>query len=108
MQDAFALEPQLDDEIIADIAADAPLNDGARSKVLHFVAADELRKIIRRVPQSRCHGGIDVGIHVAKGIDKIEIDHKAVRASKARRSIVVRGPKNEPPTSARSRRSNPS
>ena len=42
LEDAFALEPELDDEVVAVDAADAPLDDGAGGDVLDVVALHKL------------------------------------------------------------------
>src|SRR5581483_2394614 len=76
VEDAFALEAQLDDEVVADDAGDAPLDDGAGGEILDLVAADELADVVGRVAQCRGDRRIDVRVQVPEGIDQVVIDHR--------------------------------
>ena len=77
-EDAFALEAQLDDEVVAGDAADLALDDGAGGEVLHLVAVDELVQIVGGVAQRGRDRGVDFVVEVAERVDEVVIDHSAV------------------------------
>ena len=85
LQNAFALEAQLDDEIVAGHAGDSTLEDRARREVLHFVTLNQLGQIQtelavlvladsigKRSRNRRVH----FVIQIAQRINQIKIDHK--------------------------------
>src|SRR5690606_32845804 len=51
LKDPFALETELDDEIVAVEGADASLDDGARRQVLDLVGADQFGDVLGRFAQ---------------------------------------------------------
>jgi hypothetical protein len=75
LEDAFALKTELDDEIVAALAGNLPLDDRAGGKVLNLVPLNELAQIIGGVTQCQTYCGVDFLIEVSERIDKIVIDH---------------------------------
>src|SRR5207245_10602518 len=76
LQDASALKPQLHDKVIADDAADAPLENVAGDKVLDFIALDEFVQIRSCATQCSGHGRVHFVVQISEGIDEIVINHK--------------------------------
>ncbi len=76
-EDAFGLEAQLDDEIVAGLGADLALDDVAGDQVLDIFTGDELGGVLLGFLADR--GGdhrVGFGVHVPEGVDEIEIDHR--------------------------------
>ena len=74
-EDAFGLESQLDDEIIACVAGDFAFDDGPGGEVLNLVTFDELVQIAGGVTECGGDGGIDFIIEIPERVDEIVIDH---------------------------------
>ena len=66
LEDAFALEAQLDDEIVAGHRADAALDDRAGGEVLDFVAGDQDVQIVGGLAQGVHHGRVDVVVVIGE------------------------------------------
>ena len=65
-ENAFALEAEFDDEIVADDAGDFSLENGARGEVLDFVAGDEFGEIVGGVAECGGYGAVGFCVHVSE------------------------------------------
>ena len=83
VEDALALEAELDDEVVAGPAADLAGDDGVGPEVVDLVAADQAFEVLGRVAQGVDEAGVDVvleavqiGVEVGvEGVEEVEVDH---------------------------------